>query len=199
MITTELRLSQNYDYHRTIITTELWLPQNYDYHRTMITTELWLPQIYDYHRTIITTELWLPQNYNYHRTIITTELRLSQNYDYHRTIITTELRLPQNYDYHRTMITTFYRHVLMLDNSKTLGVLGELAKWRNVTVSLAMSVCLSVRPSVPPHGKKLALTGRIFMKFDIWRFFFENPSTKLKLHSSVQQWPVLCMKIDVHF
>ena len=144
----------------------------------MITTELWLPQIYDYHRTIITTELWLPQNYNYHRTIITTELRLSQNYDYHRTIITTELRLPQNYDYHRTMITTFYRHVLMLDNSKTLGVLGELAKWRNVTVSLAMSVCLSVRPSLLMEKNWLSLGG-----FS-WKLIFDDFFSKIRPQNS---------------
>jgi len=42
------------------------------------------------------------------------------------------------------------------------------------------SVCLSFRPAIHPDGKKkLASSGRIFLKVDIWGFF-ENMSKKIK-------------------
>jgi hypothetical protein len=43
----------------------------------------------------------------------------------------------------------------------------------NYLVSSCLSVLLSVCPSA---SKNSAPTGRIFMKFDIWVFFFENLS-----------------------
>jgi hypothetical protein len=58
-------------------------------------------------------------------------------------------------------------------------VCGVFAKSRKVTISLVMSVCLSVRPSVCLSAQNLAPTGRIFIIFDIWVFseiFEENSS-----------------------
>jgi hypothetical protein len=59
--------------------------------------------------------------------------------------------------------------------------LGAFAKLRKGTVSFVMSVCLSVCLSALNNS---ALTGRIFMKFDI-RVFFENLSKKLKFHQNM--------------
>ena len=53
---------------------------------------------------------------------------------------------------------------------------GAFAKLRKATFSFVMSVRPSARNSSAP-------TGRIFMKFDIWRFF-ENLPWKLKFHSN---------------
>jgi hypothetical protein len=43
-------------------------------------------------------------------------------------------------------------------------------RWQNCEMHLLASPCLSLRPSVRPHGKNSAPSGRIFMKFDIWIF-----------------------------
>jgi len=50
------------------------------------------------------------------------------------------------------------------------GFLGAIAKLRKATISLFMSVRLSIRPSAWNNS---ASTGRIFMKFDIWGFFWK--------------------------
>ena len=60
--------------------------------------------------------------------------------------------------------------------------LDAFAKLRKATTSFVMSarpsVCASVHPS---EWNKSALTGWIFMKFDIWEFF-ESLSRKFKFH-----------------
>jgi hypothetical protein len=44
------------------------------------------------------------------------------------------------------------------------SLLGEFAKLRKATISFVMPVC-------PSAWNNLAVTGRIFVKFDIWVFF----------------------------
>jgi len=60
---------------------------------------------------------------------------------------------------------------------------GALAKLRKAIISFVMSVCppalLSI--SVCPHGKNLAHTGQIFMKFRIW-LFLENLWRNFRRH-----------------
>jgi hypothetical protein len=58
-------------------------------------------------------------------------------------------------------------------------ILGAFAKLRKATIRLAMSVCLSVRPSVPM--KQLGSLSTDFIKFDIWGLF-ENLSQNIKCH-----------------
>ena len=53
---------------------------------------------------------------------------------------------------------------------------GAFAKMRKANVCFFMSVCLSVRPSAWNNS---SLTGRKFMKFDVW-WYFENLSRKFK-------------------
>jgi hypothetical protein len=54
-------------------------------------------------------------------------------------------------------------------------LLGAFAKWRKATISFVISIC--------SHGICLP-GGQIFIKFDIWGIFFENPSRKFKFHLS---------------
>jgi len=51
-----------------------------------------------------------------------------------------------------------------------LKFLGAFEKLQMGIISFVMSVSLSVRPSVRPHGKT-RLSGQIFMQCDIWVFF----------------------------
>ena len=64
--------------------------------------------------------------------------------------------------------------------------LGAFVKLRNATIRFVMSVCPPVRPSAPPSAwNNSALTGLIFMKFDIWVFSKicrENPRL-------IKPWP----------
>jgi hypothetical protein len=59
--------------------------------------------------------------------------------------------------------------------------LGAFAKLRKATANCAMSVCLSVLPSVRPHR-----TTRLSLKGFSWNltfeYFFENLSRKLNFH-----------------
>ena len=61
-------------------------------------------------------------------------------------------------------------------------VLGAFVKLRNETISFVMSLRPSVRPSVRPSSWNNSVPiGRIFMKFDICRFF-KNLSRNFKFH-----------------
>jgi hypothetical protein len=55
-----------------------------------------------------------------------------------------------------------------------------VCKIANSTVSFIVSVRLSIRLSIRPHGTNSAPTGRIFMEFDIC-VFFENLSAFIKI------------------
>ena len=57
--------------------------------------------------------------------------------------------------------------------------LGAFAKLRKATIRFAISVC---KPLLPSVWNNSAPTGRIFMKFDIRRFFEKNLSKKIKFH-----------------
>jgi hypothetical protein len=69
--------------------------------------------------------------------------------------------------------------------------LGALARLGKPTISFVMSVRLSA-------WSNSALTGRIFMKFDI-SAFFENLWRKFKFYLNVARIRVLYMKTDIHF
>ena len=58
--------------------------------------------------------------------------------------------------------------------------LDIFTKLQKATISFAMSVCPSVRPSVSPHGKA---TGRIFKKFNFSIFLQSVEKSKVSLKS----------------
>jgi hypothetical protein len=58
---------------------------------------------------------------------------------------------------------------------------AAFAQLRKATISSVTYVCPFVRPSA---WKNSVPTGRIFMKFDVGAFFFENLSRKLKFHEN---------------
>jgi hypothetical protein len=84
-----------------------------------------------------------------------------------------------------------------------LRFLGALAKLQEETFCFVMSVYPSVRPS---SWNNIALTGRVFMKFDIWVFFtnllkyfkflYYRTRTKGTLHED--QYTFLIISRSVH-
>jgi len=60
------------------------------------------------------------------------------------------------------------------------ALLGAVAKLRKATVSFVISALRSVRPSARNNS---AFTGRIFMKFRIWRFGENLKKTEVSLES----------------
>ena len=64
-------------------------------------------------------------------------------------------------------------------------VLGAFAEFRKATLNFVRSVSPSV-------WRNAALTGRIFMKFDIW-IFFENLPRTFKFHSNLA-----ILKVNLH-
>jgi len=72
--------------------------------------------------------------------------------------------------------------LVLLEQSRSIAegkmrLLGAFAKLRKATVSFVMSV----RPSAFSEWNDSALSGRIFIKFDMW-LFFEKLLRKLKFH-----------------
>jgi hypothetical protein len=79
-------------------------------------------------------------------------------------------------------INITYSHKPEEDRVAEAQILGAFGKLRKATISFVISVRLSLSPSVRPSAwKKSAPTGRIFMPFDIWRFF-ETLSRKFNFH-----------------
>jgi len=78
---------------------------------------------------------------------------------------------------------------IQLESCPTVDVSAHFRRVRKIAKSdrylrhVCLSyVCPSVRPSVRPSAwNNSALTGRIFMKFDVW-VFFENLWRKFKFH-----------------
>jgi len=60
--------------------------------------------------------------------------------------------------------------------------LNAFVKLRTATISFVMCVPLSVRPS---GWNNSTPNERIFIKFNIWTFFSENPSRKFKFHQTI--------------
>ena len=80
-----------------------------------------------------------------------------------------------------------------------LVLLGAFAKLRKVTISVVISVCRSVRPSVrthgttrpPPNGYSLNLT---------FEYFFEKSVKKIQVSlKSNKEYGTHYMKTNVHF
>jgi hypothetical protein len=79
------------------------------------------------------------------------------------------------------MLSTDCICVLNMSQTKQRILPPRSIKWL-IFGRIRKIVKLSVNPSVlPSTWQNSAPTGRIFIKFDIWRVF-ENPSKKLKLH-----------------
>jgi len=72
-------------------------------------------------------------------------------------------------------------------------ILGAIVKLRKATISFAISLCLSVRPSVPM--KQLGSHSTDLIKFYIWGLF-ENLSQKFNIYDK-KKW-VLYVKTYVH-
>ena len=68
--------------------------------------------------------------------------------------------------------------IFLMSKRNGFLITGAFAKQQKATVSFIMTVRLSALKNSAP-------TGQIFMKFDIWVFFFENLSRKFKFHSKL--------------
>jgi len=77
----------------------------------------------------------------------------------------------------------------------TIYVVGAFAKLRKAIINfvITLSVFLSVRPFAWNNS---ASTGRIFIKFDIWEFFFTNLLRKLKFYWTLIRTGIL--REDLH-
>jgi hypothetical protein len=74
--------------------------------------------------------------------------------------------------------------------------LGTFEKFRKATISFFISICLPVCPSA---WNNLAPTGRIFMKFDIWRLFSKICRENSSLIKIRQLQLVIYIKKNTHF
>jgi hypothetical protein len=92
-------------------------------------------------------------------------------YQYLSFIVNTSLRSSSLYHSPSVCRRRTLRLVLRLPQVR-ISFLGEFRKLRKATISFVMSIC-------PSAWNNSAPTGRIFMKLDIWVFFFENLSTKI--------------------
>ena len=117
------------------------------------------------------TFIFVTSNIQYIRTVKTQHMQ-GQDVNYNHIITTTLLQLLY---YYPVVINIWSLHVLCCDGTNTSYIRRYTTGWP-LSNSSRLSVC-------PSAWNNSAPTGRIFVKLDIWVFFFfENLTRKFNLH-----------------